>query len=412
MGSSLAEANSGVEKSTYQRNPMAAISANELSTINTISPQELLSSLSPIAFEGSAGQMGQFNVGGASSMAGVLAGVDGNGIVNGNALSMSTMGAPNANESYMWVQGRSSSPLATRAIDGGTRFHYLNGYVDSYGDQGFNETFGNLDTGVKLRAGAFDALKDRLSLDGISSDERGLISDYLARRENAIGSGNFRAMRAAYESFADEGLLANYRNQETMMAYGRVLDPSNPWNKLVDPSKVAGKFVLENAASGGVFAIGSIALKTLPTWRTFLTGGLIGGGANVSVQMATAETNEKIKLGEVTNAIVTGGLTFGRGQLFSAAVNGSGAYVTAKLQGDDVVTKVAAATVGSYFGGVVGDRGSLLIRNLAVSSAIRYDNQVLSSTLVNTYQPVKNIAPAYVSEYTGVAFDNLPSTKK
>jgi len=298
---------------------MAALTADDIGQWNGTSAHDLLGSLPAVNFadQSYSGLTGQFSSNGNSS----LSGFSGNGIVNANGLTMSAMGAPNASDSFMWTPGGNSSPLGTRDIDGGTRFHYLNGYVDSYGDQGFNETFGSLETGVKLRAGAFDALKDRLSLDGISSDERGLISDYLARRDSAIGSGNVRAMRAAYDSFADEGLLANYRNQETMMGYGRVLDPSNPWNQLQSPISAIKEAAIFEAQVGSAMVGGGLAVNLAARWGarsmfSYAAGALAGDaifqGENIALgnQVGYDPTQAAISLGFGVG--IPGAISFGK----------------------------------------------------------------------------------------------------
>lgn len=171
-------------------------------------------------------------------------------------------------------------------------------------------------------------------------------------------------------------------------------------------------FLHFTATNAALMAVGGIALKSLPSWGVFLTGGAIGGGANVTTQMAANNPGEGIKWGDAANATITGGLTFGRGQLYSVAVNSSGTYITATLQGDDVVTKVGAEVIGTVLGDTIGKHGSLFIRNAAVSAAINYQNQAIARTLTSAYQPTKTVLPSYISEGVDVASDMLPNNSK
>jgi RNAse (barnase) inhibitor barstar len=67
-----------------------------------------------------------------------------------------------------------------------------------------------------MDTGSFNALKDHFSLDGSSGEEFDLIYDYLIRRDNAIGYGDIRTMRAVYKSFSDKELLFNQYYQENV----------------------------------------------------------------------------------------------------------------------------------------------------------------------------------------------------
>ncbi|WP_374517783.1 hypothetical protein [Undibacterium squillarum] len=127
-----------------------------------------------------------------------------------------------------------------------------------------------------------------------------------------------------------------------------------------------------------------------PAFKTFLTGGTIASFANYSVQTSTSKPDERVKYGEVVNAFITGGVTFGKKQLYSAAVNGWGAYTTASLQGDNVGVKTSAAVVGSLLGGYIGEKGSQFIANAAIASSIRFKSQIVTNSLI-TMQPVVKI---------------------
>jgi YD repeat-containing protein len=142
----------------------------------------------------------------------------------------------------------------------------------------------------------------------------------------------------------------------------------------------------------------------------FGIGAVAGGVTNYSFQRALGS---EVKPGDVVNATITGGLTFGKGIVPSLLVNSFGAFTTASIQGDDATVKTLAAAGGTLLGGPAGQAAQNFTRNAAVATAIRYETPTLSSSIANSILPSNALASSILQESTGASVDWLmPQERK
>ncbi|VVE37884.1 hemagglutinin repeat-containing protein [Pandoraea terrigena] len=118
-------------------------------------------------------------------------------------------------------------------------------------------------------------------------------------------------------------------------------------------------------ATGGAVGTGpSLGLASVTT------GGIVGGGVNVAVQVATNESGE-INYVDALSAIVTGALSQGKTLPTTATIAISGAATGAYLQGEDTTSAILGAGAGALVGGTVGNAASreagALIPNKSIS---------------------------------------------
>lgn len=151
------------------------------------------------------------------------------------------------------------------------------------------------------------------------------------------------------------------------------------------------------------------AITAPASLRYFAVGAIAGGTTNYGFQAATKSDTDWVDVG---TASVTGGLTFGKGVLPSAAINATGAYANATAKGEDPTWKVAAAAFGTLLGAPVGSAAALYTRNAAIASAIRFEAPVLSSALATSSSPMNAYSSSFISETVGAGFDAYSSSRQ
>jgi hypothetical protein len=136
----------------------------------------------------------------------------------------------------------------------------------------------------------------------------------------------------------------------------------------------------------------------------FGIGAVAGGVTNYSFQHALGS---EMKPGDVVNATIAGGFTFGKGIVPSLVVNSFGAFTTASIQGDDATVKTLVAAGGTLLGGPAGQAAQAFTRNVAVATAIRYEAPTLSSSIASSILPSNALASSVLQESTGASVDWL-----
>ncbi|OUR01098.1 hypothetical protein B5M10_10920 [Pluralibacter gergoviae] len=84
-----------------------------------------------------------------------------------------------------------------------------------------------------------------------------------------------------------------------------------------------------------------------------LTGGVIGGAANISTQV-TVNGDKPFSYTDALIAIGTGALTQGKGPVLTGGISVGGAYVGSTIKGEDPTNSMIGAGVGSVAGSGVG----------------------------------------------------------
>lgn len=130
------------------------------------------------------------------------------GYDNNTALQMAANSGLVRGITTVWSPGEESQPLGQRDIDGGTRYFYLDRYVDHYGKDGYNEVVQPLSRRDEkfFYPGAVDFLKDRVydqSETGATVQERAAAIDFFVRRDGEMpGEGGVVAAGKAAASAA------------------------------------------------------------------------------------------------------------------------------------------------------------------------------------------------------------------
>ena len=257
------------------------------------------------------------------------------GAINGAPVGHTALSNPNSNEPTIYAPGyNGSQPLGISTIDGGQRYHYINGYLDDYGSQGTNFFDQPLRTTVKLRGGIFNELENRandFTAVGPDDTERAGIVDYLKRRSDAIANKDIRSIRAAFNSDIEAFQQGDQRNHARILEYGRILNPDSYGAKAPE----LGRVLIESGliVAGGVAAIpaGAYAAGLASTYGVLAAGAAAGFGGDLAIQGV-----DNLAYG------ISGG-SYGRfgingGELFTATILGGG-----------------FAKVGQY-GGVLADK--------------------------------------------------------
>jgi hypothetical protein len=173
-------------------------------------------------------------------------------------------------------------PLATQAIDGGTRFYYTNGYLDDLSGVGAKFVPQALATNLELLPGALDAMQSRfgyLAEQGGDTTEQAQLGDYLARWTDAVKAGDRPTLQAAVNSDLAAYISGNYSVGDRLQTLGFMLNPDSPWAKLPSMGDSLIQF-------GAVTATGVAGMMTGGWAFTALRGagiGLLGSGSGAGV---------------------------------------------------------------------------------------------------------------------------------
>ena len=210
----------------------------------------------------------------------------------------------------------------------------------------------------------------------------------------------------AYWNLGEDNLLREIPKafKQLTLDEAKFADPNNAFAKGPRIGNVLTDFALYSGA--GALVLPASAPVSL---GFFGIGALAGGGVNYSFQRATGPDT---KWGDVVNASITGGLTFGKSLVPSLAVNSFGAWTTASLQGDDATVKTLAAIGGTLLGGPVGQLAQTTTRNIAVATAIRYETPTLSLSIASSTLPANATMSSIASESVGLGTDWLNSRER
>ena len=286
------------------------------------------------------------NSGNGNSVGGGGGRISSDGPINGPAVDYDALSNPNSNEPTIYAPGyKNSQPVGISDIDGGKRYHYINGYLDDYGSQGTNFFDQPLRTTVKLRGGIFNELENRandFTAVGPDDTERAGIVDYLKRRSDAIANKDIRSIRAAFNSDIEAFQQGDQRNHARILEYGRILNPDSYGAKAPELDRV----LIEGGliVAGGVAAIpaGAFAAGLATKYGVLAVGAAAGFGGDLAIQGV-----DNLAYG------ISGG-SYGRfgingGELFTATVLGGG-FAKVAQYGGVLVDKTLSRIPGQYFG--------------------------------------------------------------
>ena len=275
------------------------------------------------------------------------------------------------------------------------------------------------DTAARRGAGAMQAALARASVGGATAEDLKILGQFpsnqridsslaaigpsaLAKTDGSPATYSFNERTGqAYWDLGEGNTLREIPKafKQPTLRDAAFADPNNPFTQGPRLGTVLRDFAIYSGfgsavipaslpVSGGYFGIGAVA----------------GGVVNYSFRSATGP---EVKVGDVVNATITGGLTFGKGIVPSLLVNSFGAFTTASIQGDDATVKTLAAAGGTLLGAPVGQAAQSLVRNGVVALTIRNETPVLSSAFANTILPANGVAASTVQESVGAGTDWL-----
>ncbi len=160
-----------------------------------------------------------------------------------------------------------------------------------------------------------------------------------------------------------QGTLVNNTNltDET----GKVLNPATPEeikyasDKLVTGNLPEGQDPVRGlliAWGAGASVLGGELIVPAAGTVAVIGGSLLGGATDGIKQYLTLELGEKYSATDTLIAAGEGGLTQGKGVIFSTFINTMGAYLGSKVKGEDPTVPMVGNAIGTVLGNKAGEK--------------------------------------------------------
>ncbi|EEU2397961.1 hypothetical protein E3M40_003929, partial [Escherichia coli] len=160
-----------------------------------------------------------------------------------------------------------------------------------------------------------------------------------------------------------QGTLVNNTNltDET----GKVLNPATPEeikyasDKLVTGNLPEGQDPVRGlliAWGAGASVLGGELIVPAAGTVAVIGGSLLGGATDGIKQYLTLEPGEKYSATDTLIAAGEGGLTQGKGVIFSTFINTMGAYLGSKVKGEDPTVPMVGNAIGTVLGNKAGEK--------------------------------------------------------
>ncbi|HHP7426469.1 TPA: hemagglutinin repeat-containing protein [Enterobacter roggenkampii] len=160
------------------------------------------------------------------------------------------------------------------------------------------------------------------------------------------GMENTIAVNAVWKQYAVEN---NLTPEETQAGLNNIAKGNLPEGQ----EPVRGLLI---AWGAGASVLGGELIAPAVGTAAVIGGTLLGGATDATKQYLTLKPNEKYNAMDTLIAAGAGGLTQGKGIIFSAFINTMGAYLGSKAKGEDPTVPMIGNAMGTVLGNKAGDK--------------------------------------------------------